>query len=220
MLSPAAGYADLKETDYMNAVIDQQEQDALAAQFNDALDTAELPAPVREPDAHRGVINGVSVQTFDSGSTAIKIALVSQDDASVEENYMIFPPAAFVENIAVDPNSLSDVPPEGKKQSAKQRYAQVVANSDKSAELQQLRGLAYKAGRSLQGVSKPTNFEEFVELFNSLLSGVAVIFTRTPDNSSDDPAFRGRLKVNRIMDIETMNKPKALKKYAKKWESQ
>lgn len=182
----------------------------------DVLSTPELVTPPAQPDAHRGVIIGVSTVEFESGTTGVKVSLQSQD-AGFETDVTIFPPKEFVADITLDPTELSDEVPEGKKQSPKTRYASVVANSTKDAEFQRLKAIGKEAGRSLEGMPRPTNFEEYVGLFNALLSGVEVVFTRQPDVKAEDPAFRNRLKVSRIYDASIINKPKALAKYKKAW---
>jgi hypothetical protein len=183
---------------------------------DDVLSTPELTAPTEAADAHRGQIVGVTSKKFDTGSTGIELSLKSSD-AGFDATYMFFPPTEFVDNIHVDPTTLSEVPNPGKKQSPQQRYAVVIANANKTAEIQALRIIAQEQGRTLSGAVPPTSFEDYVSLLNSLLSGVEVVFTRKPDESAEDPRYRGKLKVNRIYPPETANKPKALKAYKKSW---
>jgi hypothetical protein len=187
---------------------------------DDVLSTPELETPPAVPDAHRGVIDSVSETTFETGTTAIVIGLRSLDTGA-EQEYKIFPPQEFVTDFAAvtaNPASLSDAVPAGKKQSPKQRYAAVVANSDKDAELQRLRAIAAEAGRTTAGLAKPTTFAEFIGVLNTLLSNVEVIFTRTADEKNENPAYRKRLNVNRIHGPSILSSPKALKKYKKAWE--
>jgi len=182
----------------------------------DGLDTPELVVPPPEQDAHRGRINGVEVENYDTGSSAIVISLQSID-AGFEEKMKIFPPKSFVEDVNVDPNTLDDVPAAGKKQSERQRYAQVVSNSDKNAELQRLRSIATGQGRRYSG-PRPSTFAEYVAALNSVLLGCSVVFTRQPDTKAEG-TFKNRLRVNGVYDESTIiNDPKALKKYRKAWQ--
>lgn len=181
--------------------------------MQDVLDTPELTAPPAEPDAHRGTITNVSFETFESGSSAIKLELASQD-APFDTNYFVFLPKLFVENIAVDPTTL----PEEDKNNQKQQYAINIANSTKDAELQRLRAIAAEQGRTTAGATRPTNITEYVELMAMLLNGVEIVFTRRPDAKAEDPRFKNRLRVTRIYPVSAINNAKTFKKYRKAWE--
>ncbi len=183
---------------------------------DDVLSTQELHTPPAEPDAHQGEIVGLSLETFDSGATAIKVILKSNDDPNLaEENLMIFLPKAFVEDILVNPNTLPEE--EGNKQQTQYRIA--IANDTKDANVQQLRAIAYEQGRTLEGATKPTNIQEFTELLANLLSGIQVVFVRRPDKNADDPRFKNRLRVKSIYPPTIVNKPpKSWKKMRLMWE--
>jgi hypothetical protein len=178
-------------------------------------DTPVLVVPPPTPEAHRATITGVTREDASTGSVGIKISLTSMD-SGLETDYTIWPPKAFVDDIKVDPTTLSDDPVPGKKQSPKERYGAIVRNSTKTAELQKLLALASEADRHASQV--PNEFDTFVALLDELLSGLPVVFTRTVEKNSD-PAFGNRLKVKTIESISTADNPKKFKKYEKKWES-
>jgi hypothetical protein len=192
---------------------------------DDLLATEELELPPAQPDAHRATIQAVTLETFEkTGSKGIKVSLKSQD-ADFETDLIFFPPTAFTDNPLVDPKTLSDVPPEGKKQSPKQRYAQTVANSKGTADLQSLRAVAKEQGRAFDaaafqaalGKTSFSTIEEYVAVYNHVLAGLDVVFTRRPEKNEEDPRFDGRLKVNRILPISVAYDPKQLKNYKKAW---
>jgi hypothetical protein len=182
--------------------------------MNDVLATPELETPTPDPDAHRGVIDAITLERFDSGSSAMKLHLTSLD-AAFSTDYLIFLPKAFVEDIKVDPRTLPAV--EGNNQQS--QYTINIANSTKDAELQNLRAIATEEGRSTEGFAAPTNIEEYVQLHNDLLAGVNVIFTRKADVKAEDPKYRNRMRVKRILPQSVQYKAKSLKSYRKMWES-
>lgn len=179
-------------------------------------DTPVLVVPPPVSEVHRATITGVNREDASTGSVGIKIMLTSTD-TGLETDFTIWPPKVFVDDIAVDPTTLSDEPVPGKKQSPKERYGQVVRNSTKTAEIQKLLALASEADRHASQV--PTEFDTFVALLDELLSGLPCVFTRTVEKNSD-PAFSNRLKVKTIESISTVDNPKKFKKYDKKWESE
>lgn len=183
---------------------------------DDILSTPELAAPKAEPDAHVGVINGVTIERFDNEkqSVALKFSLTSRNVPTLDQEYSLFLPKQFAENINVDPTTL----PAEEGNNQKQQYAIGIANDTKDATLQVLRRIAYEQGRSLQGMQRPTNLEEFVDVLNALLSGVEVVFVRRPDKKADDPRFRNRLRVQGFYAPSVVNNPKMLKNYRKMWE--
>lgn len=183
---------------------------------DDVLSTTELAAPKAEPDAHRAVINGVTLERYDNEkeSVAMKFSVTSTDVPTLDQEYSLFLPKMFVENIHVDPNQLPSE--EGNNQ--KFQYTLGIANDTKDATLQQLRRIAYEQGRSVaQGTPTPTTIEEYTELFNNLLTGINVVFTRRTDKKADDPRFRNRLKVSNFYSPTIVNSAKSLKNYRKMW---
>lgn len=179
-------------------------------------DTPELIIPEPEPEAHRGKITGITVETYDTGTTGIIVSLKSTD-TGLKESLKIFPPAEFVENIAVDPATLSTEPKPGKKQSPRERYGSVVRNHNKDAELQKLLALASEQGRTAAG-ARPTDFGEFVAMLDQLLTDVPVIFVRRPDAKAEG-SYKNKLKVTRINSFTTIDDPKKYyKKVNRMWE--
>jgi hypothetical protein len=177
-----------------------------------------LPVPPAIPDAHRGVINDVAAEHYDNakGTVSFIVSLTSLDVPSLETKYEIFLPKMFAENIKVDPNTLPDEP--GNKQ--RTVYRMHVASADGRATLQKLRKLAADAGRTAYGVgiTQPAaNIDEYAENMSKLLTGLEVVFFRSPD---DNPDYANRLRVKGIMPIDTVYKTKFLKKYQKAWQQQ
>ena len=196
-----------------------------AAGSDDPFATSELPVPPAQPDAHRGRITGVTLETFESGSSAVKVSLQSTDVPTLETNMMVFLPRAFVEDIAVDATHLPEE--EGNKQQTSFRIG--VANSDGTATLQELRKLCkdeqgnWLPGRTPTelGLTKATDIASFVENHNKMLSGLDVIFYRKPDAGEGvDPRFKNQLRVRGIVAVSNADNPKFLKKgnYLKLWE--
>lgn len=193
---------------------------------DDILDTPELETPPAEADAHRGEITSVESKFFENtGTTGIQVNLKSHD-AAFEAELMYWPPKEFVTNYAevmADPTVLSDTPPVGKKRSPRQAFAAVIANTDKDAEIQKLVAIATEAlgdegaKARVAGLPKPTNFGDFVAKLNVLLAGVPVVFTRKADEKAENPAYRKKLKVNRIYGMGILGSTKALKNYKKAW---
>ena len=190
------------------------EGNALEALFPD---TPTIDKPVPKPDAHRGRINGVALATFDSGATAIQIALTSIDEG-FDDQHSIFLPAGFVADIKVDPNTLpvGEADAEGVvRGNQRGQYARTVRNSKGDAELQVLFNIAAKQGRTATTV--PTNIAELTETMNQVLSGVEVVFTRAADKNPANPQYADRLRVRRIADPETASNPKYYRKLRKAW---
>jgi len=194
----------------------QAAQKAEGDLFSEMLpDTPELVVPPPDPEAHRGTITGVTREDASTGSVGIKISLTSTD-TGLQTELIIWPPKQFVDDITVDPTTLSDEPVPGKKQSPKERYGQVVRNSTKTGEIQKLLALASEQDRHASQV--PTEFDTFVALLDELLSGLQCVFTRRVEKNND-PQFTDRLKVATIESINTVDNPKKFKKMVKKWES-
>lgn len=186
----------------------------------------ELEVPPQKPDAHNAIITSIERVDFDSGTTGIKINLHSTDE-DFDTDFTLFPPAEYVANPNLnpkDPEQLSNVVPVGKKQSPQQRYAAVVLNSNKTADLQKLREIARQQGREpnaefVQGVlgkARAETFDDVIAVHNALLQNATCVFTRRPDKN-DDVRFNGRLRVSAIIPTAEAYDPKALKKYRKAW---
>jgi hypothetical protein len=194
------------------------------------LDTPELKQPARPPDAHRGRIESVVLtDPNDNGNRAIHITLTSLDTGQLDETD-IWLPKDFVENINIDPETLSTGekdPVTGDVIEANQRgsYGMGISNSDKDATLQTLRILAAQVGLALPVDEKvPTNIEEYVDSHAKLLTGLELVYTRTRPSKkrqAENPQFKNVLRVNRFFPIEgTVGNPKVLKKYRKAWDEE
>lgn len=182
-------------------------------------DTPTVDSPIPPPDVHRGRINGVTLQVFDSGATAIKVALTSLD-RGFDTEFPIFLPTLFANNIKVDPNTLptGEVNPLTGELKGDQhtQYARTVRNSKGTATLQVLANIGVKQGRKPTGT--PTDTASLTESLNTLLSGCEVVFTRSCDKNPQDPRYADVLRVRNVLDIGEMNNPKRFKNYKKAWE--
>src|SRR5271157_678841 len=176
--------------------------------------TPELVVPPPEPEVTRGEITGVSREDAATGSVGIRVSLKSTDTA-VEDSLTYWPPIEFVEDISVDPSTLSNEPKPGKKQSPRERYGVVVRNSTKTADIQKLLALAAEQDRHITGA--PNDFDEFVALLDELLTGIPVVFTRRPEKNAE-PQYANRLKVGVIEPASAAENPKKFKRMIKRWE--
>ena len=187
--------------------------------LSEVLETPELKLPPEVADAHRVKITGVNAKTTDSGATAIVVDMESLETGS-SLTRQIWLPEEFVDDIHVNPDSISDDVPEGKKQSPRQRYGATVQNSRGTAELQKLIAVAQREGRaSKRSVS---DFDDFVEFLSDMLTGIEAVATRRPQKS-ENAQYDGRLEVNRILSGSIIFDPKAsktLRGYKKRWEQQ
>jgi hypothetical protein len=184
--------------------------------IEDVLSTPTLKLPPALAEAHQGKIDGVTFQEFDSGASALKIAVSSSNVPTLTDEIAYFLPKGFAEDIHVDPTTLpSD---SANKNNQQQQYAITVANEDGTAALQELRRIAYEQGRSTEGVDAPQTIEDFAGVLSHLLTGCDIVFTRKPDTKAEDPRFKNRLRARSIMSPNTVNNPKALKKFVKLWE--
>lgn len=184
-------------------------------------DTPNVEKEKPKPDAHRGVVTSVELKTFDSGATAFLVNVRSQDEG-FDDNYAIFLPREYVEDIKVNPQTLSTETPvnadTGKTGlSARQKYARAVRNTDGTGELQVLAALARKQERTPSGPA-PTNISELAEWYNVLLSGMEIGFSRNVDKNAENPAFADRLRTKRVWDIAQASDPKFHKKIRRAWE--
>lgn len=197
------------------STLDEMLVPAEAGVDEDVLASTEVEVPPEEPEAHRGTILGVASHVSERGSTSFRVSLQSVDTGRTDE-MDVWLPRLFVENIHVDPATLPNE--EGNRQHTS--YSIGVSNSKKDATIQSLRAIAAKAGRKPQG-AKPTTLAEYVQAHNDLLSGLEVVYTRTPDRpkEGDDPKFAGRLRAKRVLSQDDAFKPKALRKYRRMWEA-
>lgn len=206
----------------------QEQPGEEAIETPSVLDTPEIKQPARPNDAHRGRIESVVLtDPNDNGNRAIHITLTSIDTGQTDETD-IWLPKDFVEDINIDPETLSTGekdPVTGEVIEPNQRgsYGMGIANSDKDATLQTLRILAAQVGRALPPDAKnPTNIEEYVDLHGELLTGLELVYTRTRPSKkrqAENPQFRNVLRISRFLPIEgTVGNPKVLRKYVKAWE--
>lgn len=184
----------------------------------DFFTTATVAVPPAVPDAHFGTIEAVYLTPIENEAWPAQfvIKVKSTNDPSLEAEYKMILPKAFYENPLVDANDLG-----GESQATSFRIA--VSNSDGTAVLQKLRGLAKTLGRTSQtveGLTKnPATIEEFVNNHALLFTGLEIAFYRNV-NSKAEPAFRNKLEVKGIMSREDAVTAKFLNKggYVKMFE--
>ena len=200
-------------------------EDNVVTTHTDVFDTPTLSLPPATPDIHEGTITSVEVKTFESGKSAIFVNLVSKNTGK-DEVHKIWPPQEYFDNTnwkggQFDVTVLGDVPDPGKSQSPRVRFAKTIASTEgaatteingREADLQLLIKLAKNDGRLTDGFTTPTDAESYIGNVNSLVAGLEVLFTRTPDKS-DDPQYSGRLRVGRILGKDVLNDPKFDKRY-------
>lgn len=182
----------------------------------DALDTPIATLKPPDPDVHRGQITSVTAQMGEY--PVIKIGLHSID-AGFEDEFAVFVPQAFVDNIQVTGDELDDSTPENGGPSERQRLAIAVANQHRTATLQAVRGIAQRQKGPYTG-DAPANFDEFVAFLDNYLSGVEVVFRRAADKNPKNPEFASRRRVRQLYPIEAMSNPKLFKGHVRAWETE
>lgn len=198
-------------------MLDEEVVDQVVTDESDIYDTGSVPVPPAEADAHQATIEGVTKVTFDSGSTAIEIALRSADVPNLEMQLRVFPPKAFVEDIFCPKTDLDE--------GALFQYRTSIQNDDHSALLQTLAfnkagesrnekdkveakwddSVARKNGRTAAGLGlvKPTNFDEYVGNLSKLLTGLEVVIVRRPGKGE----YKSRLEVKTIYARDVIENP-------------
>lgn len=153
--------------------------------------TPALPPPERPADAHRVKVVAVAKRVFDSGSTAIALALESID-TGININYNLWPPKGYVEDVTVDPNSLPTgtqyTDAEGKvrtKGDQRTQYARTISNSKGNADLDLLLSYAAAQGVDISGVAFD-DFDGVCASLNAVLAGVEFIIERKPQRDNPD----------------------------------
>lgn len=186
-------------------VVDQVEVD-------DVFDTGSVAIPIPPAEAHLGTIEGVTSVTFDSGATAIEIALKASDTPGLDSNLRVFVPKLFVADIFVDKASL----PEEEGNNQLFAYRTGIANDKQEATIQKLLVIAKENGRTSSGLglTKPTTFDEYVLNLGAMLVGLEIIFVRRPGKGD----YAHRLETKQIYPRSAADNPKMLKKVIKAWE--
>lgn len=242
MFDETTGGTAVEDTPEVSAFNEDTTEVGGGEALGDVLDTPSLALPPSQAEVHRGTIVSVEAKTSENTGNTFGIISLQSIDTSQSGNgfeLMFFPPQSWFEEWPdgkFDPNTLSDEPPPGKKQSPRVGYARNVSSTQaafdnegkpitkvtgKEGTLQLLRKLAALEGLTLEaGTPAPTSGEEYVGLINSLVAGrLEVVFTRKPEKN-DDPAFDGRLKVNAIHPKSIIEEPsfeKRFKSYRLAW---
>lgn len=181
--------------------------------------TSELAVPPATPDVHFGTIEAVYLKTIENEDWPAQfvVKVKSSSDTTVEDDYSMVLPKGFYDNVQVDATTLPE--------KAQTSYRISIANSDQTANLQELRKLAKEGGRTSQTVEglikNPTTIEEFVQNHAMLLNGLEIAFYRNVDKKAE-PRFKNKLRVQGIISREAAANPKAFKKggYVKVFEQQ
>ncbi len=171
------------------------------------------------PEAHRGEIVGVARYEAKTGSVALAITLKSNDtgiSGGPGFTMNLWGPAELLDGTSVcwasghfDSSQISDIVPDGKKQSPRQAYARNYFNTKKNGTVQGMLEAAAEQGRTAAtlGLSSPTTPEEYVTNLNAILAGTEVLVVRKPEKN-DDPKFDGALKVASVYPISVMSDSK------------
>lgn len=203
----------------------------------DVLDTPSLALPKKTPEVHEGVVVSVTTKVGKDTGNSYGVITLQSKNTGLTYDFGFFPPQAWFDPAnwgtrGFDPNTLSDVPPPGKKQSPQQAFARSISASDaaytkegaiitevvpgKDAPLQLLKKLAAIEGFTVEpGTPRPTNGTEYIEVINSLVAGrLDVLFTLRPQKDDTNPQFDGQLKVAAILPKTDVEKPNFDKRFA------
>lgn len=225
--------SDLEQLD--QTVVEDGIVDEIEVNGGDVLDTPTLSLPAATSEIHHGTVTSVTTKIANSsGNEYVVISLQSRDNG-LSFDFPFYPPQAWFDpaNWTVkgfDPSVLSDTPPPGKKQTAREAFARSVASQDaaftkdghvitdpipgKDAPLQFLKKLAAIEGFTLEaGTPRPQSGTDYVAVINSLVAGrLDLLFTRQPEKN-DDPAFDGRLKVKQLLPKTEEDRPNFEKRF-------
>lgn len=202
------------------------EHEEVETASDDFFSTPVIEVPKTQPDAHRAIINSVTLRKLnnDKQTAIISIALTSKDIPTLDQSYDIFIPKGFEEGVGLgskfDPSTLPEEP--GNKQQTSFRMG--IANSDKTANLQKLvfnpDSVARKAGRDPRELGlnpKPKDMFEYTDNISKMLTGLEVIFVRR-ERGGDDPAFAHQLQIRDLMSADEYElNPKRFKNYQLAW---
>lgn len=200
------------------------EGEAVASSGDEVFDfsTDELEDPrTPKPDALRVRVTGVEeFYSPQKGSPAILFHLTC-DDLNKEIGFKVFVPRSFVDDLRVSPKSLStgeyDEALGRKVGNEAAQYAIAIHNKTNTAVLDRFRAIARSQGRTLDGVTPPADFSEFVALLNEFLGpqddqSVELVVLRRANRKT------GFLEIRQLLEpglIET--KPNLFDSYRKSW---
>jgi len=181
------------------------------------------PAPDKpspKPQAHRATITGVTTGTSKTKGTPFLSVAFRSLDTGLEDRLDIFPPAAYVANPQVDPNTISDEPTVKEDgttgMSERAKYARNVRNSKGDGTIQELVGFATEQGHTTD-LGAPTTFDEVGAYLNDVVTNTEVVVSLSADK---DGAFTDRLRARRFSNIVTASNNKYYKNVQRMWESQ
>jgi hypothetical protein len=186
----------------------------------------DTPAPMRAapvPQAHRVRITGVSVESSkDTLTQWLKISYTSLDTAG-DDALTVFLPQQYIDNPAVDPETLSKAPgPIGASgrptPSEHQKYAAAVRNHGKAAKagaiiahsmnpsdgnelgdgtLETLIRFAKEQDHKVRSINVPRTFVQVAEYLNGLCTGTECVALLLPQGG--DGEFSDRLRTRRFV---------------------
>ncbi len=184
----------------------------------DGIETPEIRVPIPDPQAHRGQITTMGLETFPSGTTSMFFNLLSAENGR-EDKFQVWLPRDWVEDITIggtnDPRNL----PEEDKNRQFSSYVRNIYNSSGTAVFQVLRQIAAKAGRALpDDTERPATLDEFYAQMEAIIPGIDVVYTLAAEKNAE-PQYAHILKVRGVFDPEdVIGNPKKLKKFDKLWE--
>jgi hypothetical protein len=200
-------------------------------------DTPAPTAPAPKPQAHRVRVTGVTEGTWPSGDKNIQISLTSLETGS-DFRFTLNPPTAYINNVLVDPSTLSDeetinengntVPSE------RVQYARSVRNSGKDGDsnkkggyfpnttqyidagnpvpgdgtIETLARFAIEQGHTVTA-PMPRTFTQLVTYLNNLTTGVECVALLKAKGDF--------LNVQRLVSTEYASQERVLKGYRRLW---
>jgi hypothetical protein len=176
--------------------------------------------PVPTPQAHRGTITGVTVGVSkEKGTRFLQFSYKSLDTAA-DDVLSVFPPQAYIDNVLIDPATLSDETVINENTgkpglSERQKYARNVRNTKGDGTIESIAKLAIDQGHTTNR-PLPRTFDQLAAYLNELTTGTEVIALLRAQGGDGD--FADRLRVIRFADPANRDNPKFFKGYRKLWE--
>lgn len=179
------------------------------------------PAPDRaipQPQAHRGVITGVTAETTpNTGTQFLKFSYRSKETAN-DDSLAVWLPKAYALNPTLDPATLSDeqsIKEDGTRgMSERAKYARAVRNSKGTGTIESIAKIANEQGHTVS-LPIPRTFTQLAEYLNSLCAGTEIVALLKAEGG--DGEFADRLRTQGFTSQEYADNPKFLKNYRKLW---
>lgn len=182
-------------------------------------DTPAPDNPIPAPQAHRGVITGVTAETaLNTGTRFLKFSYQSKETAN-SDNLAIWLPVAYADNPMVDAETLSDEQPikeDGSKgMSERAKYARAVRNKKGTGTIQTIVKMAEDQGHTVS-LPAPRTFSQLASYLNQLCTGTEIVALLRAQGG--DGEFADRLRTQNFVSQEYADNPKFLKNYRKLWQ--